>query len=52
MNILLMGLYANIGKKLIGISVCPFVEKMYLCSGKVLYDQLPLNSPRVGRQQG
>ena len=26
-------------------------ESYYLCSGKVLYDQLPLNPARAGRQQ-
>ena len=29
-----------------------FAEKNYICAGKVVHDQLPLNSPRAGRQQG
>jgi len=29
---------------------CPFY--LYLCGRQVLYDQLPLNPPRAGRQQG
>ena len=31
---------------------CQFAEKNYICVGKVVHDQLPLNSPRAGRQQG